>query len=1087
MAVIENDVIKVTVSSSGTKNIIRVSPGVAALASVSLSLNDLNNVDTSGINNGQTIVYDNGSFVAGDSGAVETINGVSPDSNGDVSLDFSVGGLSDVDVTTPSDGDILKYQTNRWVNDSLEKSDVGLDNVDNTSDANKPVSTATQTALNAKADTSAVPTNLNDLSDVSIVGTPAGNQALIYDTIAGAFKSQVSYTNRFEDEVEIGLQIPTIYAERGYSVKSEGDGTFIDPSSDTPAAGKVIQRKIYHKTGFISDSDVIGDYTLIHTFADDTAYADTVAVFDAFEDGATYGVPPFTLFQTWEEVAAAPAFTGLLNETYGSGAEAAYSTRRLNGNYSGDCMTIRRASDGTTQSIGFVGEEIDESAIETFCSGTSCTVQIWRDQSGNGSDAEQTNTNVQPTVYTGGQLLKDGGRLALYFDGGDVLTTSGTTVSVGSQRNDFAVFNLDVWPGAILGMDGVNGGGRFAQNIRPYSTGGMGTLGFKTSSTVENIEGATAINTGQQYLFSAELDGTDLNVYLDGSLDGTTTQSIQRTGNTNLAIGSDYQNNTNRPTGLIQEVITYQQNKSSDRTDIEGNISEYFQSAKLLDEQYGEGAEAAYSSGQLRRDQTVCMEIRRASDSTLTTIGFDTEGNIDEAAIETFCTGTSCTVYCWKDQSGNGNDAIAASTGEEPTIYTGGAIIKNSMGKVAIHAGSGKKFTNIATFESSLVYGFSIAEATGRRSIWSINSFSGFEDNMWGNIGSVAHVVYSRSSGVVGIVKNDGNSYLMHGSNDAGLTSNYTNGTLEATQNRTGHQSGVFELLSRNSAAMKVAETIVYLSSKSNERTAIQQNIGDYYTQNTPLLDTYSGAAAAYSLRKLRTAYTGDAVEVWNGSSYADIGFNVFGELDTVALTAHCGSNNGFVSKWYDQSSNSNDATQTALNNMPKIYDGSTGVVTENGKPAVEFDGSNDNFEFTTTSSITTKFVVQKTNDTAAILFSSTSVGSRWNWIVQQGNTNKDLSDWNGTGSFGYKNGVVVAIQNVNTRNDLYNSLADNVQNLTSWISLSAAPDTYYLGRYYNAGNEYSGKVQEIILYNTDQSGNRTDIEDNINTFYDIY
>lgn len=36
----------------------------------------------------------------------------------------------------------------------LDKDDVGLGNVDNTSDANKPVSTATQTALNAKIDTS---------------------------------------------------------------------------------------------------------------------------------------------------------------------------------------------------------------------------------------------------------------------------------------------------------------------------------------------------------------------------------------------------------------------------------------------------------------------------------------------------------------------------------------------------------------------------------------------------------------------------------------------------------------------------------------------------------------------------------------------------------------------------------------------------------------------------------------------------------------------------------------------------------------------------------------------------------------------
>ena len=39
-------------------------------------------------------------------------------------------------------------------NISLTKADVGLGNVDNTSDANKPISTATQNALNGKANTS---------------------------------------------------------------------------------------------------------------------------------------------------------------------------------------------------------------------------------------------------------------------------------------------------------------------------------------------------------------------------------------------------------------------------------------------------------------------------------------------------------------------------------------------------------------------------------------------------------------------------------------------------------------------------------------------------------------------------------------------------------------------------------------------------------------------------------------------------------------------------------------------------------------------------------------------------------------------
>ena len=56
------------------------------------------------------------------------------------------------------------------------KTDVGLGNVDNTSDANKPISTATQTALNAKADSTAVGAKLLLIDSAAALpaGTPAG-------------------------------------------------------------------------------------------------------------------------------------------------------------------------------------------------------------------------------------------------------------------------------------------------------------------------------------------------------------------------------------------------------------------------------------------------------------------------------------------------------------------------------------------------------------------------------------------------------------------------------------------------------------------------------------------------------------------------------------------------------------------------------------------------------------------------------------------------------------------------------------------------------------------------------------------------
>jgi len=53
----------------------------------------------------------------------------------------------------------------------LTKTDIGLGNVDNTSDANKPISSATQTALNAKQDTLVSGTNIKTINSNSLVGS----------------------------------------------------------------------------------------------------------------------------------------------------------------------------------------------------------------------------------------------------------------------------------------------------------------------------------------------------------------------------------------------------------------------------------------------------------------------------------------------------------------------------------------------------------------------------------------------------------------------------------------------------------------------------------------------------------------------------------------------------------------------------------------------------------------------------------------------------------------------------------------------------------------------------------------------------
>lgn len=130
-------------------------------------------------------------------------------------------------------------------------------------------------------------------------------------------------------------------------------------------------------------------------------------------------VPTFLLGQNqafWLGKRTTGAPTNLLLDDY-PGAAAAYSVRKLDKDYTGFAMEIRRQSDNATQNIGFVGENLDVTSINTFCSGTTCYVQTWYDQSGNGRDAEQATFANQPTIYTGASVVLENGKSGISFDG----------------------------------------------------------------------------------------------------------------------------------------------------------------------------------------------------------------------------------------------------------------------------------------------------------------------------------------------------------------------------------------------------------------------------------------------------------------------------------------------------------------------------------------------------------------------------------------------------------------------------------------------------------------------------------------------
>ena len=256
------------------------------------------------------------------------------------------------------------------------------------------------------------------------------------------------------------------------------------------------------------------------------------------------------------------------------------------------------------------------------------------------------------------------------------------------------------------------------------------------------------------------------------------------------------------------------------------------------------------------------------------------------------------------------------------------------------------------------------------------------------------------------------------------------------------------------------------------------------------LLDAYPGAAAAYSLRQLRTGVT-NVVRVRRNNDDAEDDFTAT-EVSDGTLAAWVGAgNNGFVRTWYDQSSNNIHAQQTTQSAQPKLVDSVAGLTLQNAKPAIRFNGTSNYLSFAPyTTSVYSNI---------AVIAKSTTINNFPTLGVQTAK-GQCIGAW-GDGRLYENNGtlfVSVPFTN-NTSQNLFsvikngNTLADfsGWQNGNNLGSYSGTPFTNIA--YAAIGSRLfeaifaNGTMQEILLYPSDQSSNRAAIEANINAHYSIY
>lgn len=263
------------------------------------------------------------------------------------------------------------------------------------------------------------------------------------------------------------------------------------------------------------------------------------------------------------------------------------------------------------------------------------------------------------------------------------------------------------------------------------------------------------------------------------------------------------------------------------------------------------------------------------------------------------------------------------------------------------------------------------------------------------------------------------------------------------------------------------------------------------------LLDDYPNAAAAYSVRKLRTAYTGSAIRVRRSSdnTESDIGFTATGNLDTTSLTSFCGAGNGFVTTWYDQSGNARNATQTTAANQPQIVS-SGSVINENSKPSLQFDGLNDIMKLfgSGTSSSNSLFVVSKCSNLSASYQTICSIGdirpidAFCYMLFGGGFDNRVIYSDIASSVDGARttNQELVAIDAASLNISMFVNNA-SVTLTNSARTLTTNLNDLQIGNDGQYNDRFTGVIQEIVLYQTAKTSNISAINTNINSYYAIY
>ena len=414
-------------------------------------------------------------------------------------------------------------------------------------------------------------------------------------------------------------------------------------------------------------------------------------------------------------------------------------------------------------------------------------------------------------------------------------------------------------------------------------------------------------------------------------------------------------------------------------------------------------------------------------------------------------------VKTWYDQSvttqagdtATGNHAVQATAAEQPKIVDAGSLLNEldfdgTDDSLAIDFGADLSQANSFfmvhqsdSLSSSANEFFDRSSGSGDRTLLDQN---GSNYRMLGASSADTGVAVTTDKSLIFALYNGASSLFAKNGTatsalNAGTSGINQNSSLGASSSGTRFYNGTMQ------------EVIIYNSDQTDNRTAIEANMGEVYSIDLP---------AGF-----------------------DPGDN---EVD------------GFVETWYDQSGNGNDAVQTTAGSQPKIVN--AGSLLADG---IDFDGSDDTLIASSVQGMgaTATMITASVRDGgsgAVIALGSSASSSNTYFATTEGGSVSQTTSRNTTSvsinasvsgvtrlSFSLTTGQT-STKSGALGGALVESTSDYGNDFTS-----GELDTLTFGKLRpTSGTLFNGRIREAIVYNTDQTDNRVAIEANIANHYNI-